>query len=181
MIAQKFVLKKQLFEYVVFKLDQWYRETNYGKPLQITKLRLQKVLFLLCAVNATKANKGLLTVFNNFVALPYGPVEMDIYEVMNGANQFKYLSFVGNDCKLVNMSEGSFTGIDASYRVMIDAAVKSLRAKKRNYLTMPIFDLVELTHQWSVWQTAQLMAGILGRKSEDMSADDICNSIVKAY
>lgn len=42
------MLKKELFEYVVYKIDQWYKEAHEGQTLQITKLRLQKIL-LACA------------------------------------------------------------------------------------------------------------------------------------
>ena len=91
--------KNDLFEYVVYKLDQWYKETHEGQTLQITKLRLQKILFLLCAVNATKKEHGLLSIFDRFVALPLGPVEMDIYEAMK-SNQFNYIRFDGDDCRV---------------------------------------------------------------------------------
>lgn len=172
--------KNDLFEYVVYKLDQWYKETHEGLTLQITKLRLQKILFLLCAVNATKDQKRLLLVFNRFAALPLGPVELDIYEAMKD-NQFSHIHFDGDDCRVGALECVSFKTIDAENRQMVDEAVVALKAKGRNYLTMPIFDLVDLTHQWSVWQTAKLVADIFGHKSETMSADDICGSIVKAY
>lgn len=172
--------KNDLFEYVVYKLDQWYKETHEGQTLQITKLRLQKILFLLCAVNATKDQKRLLLVFNRFAALPLGPVELDIYEAMKD-NQFSHIHFDGDDCRVGALERVSFKTIDAENRQMVDEAVVALKAKGRNYLTMPIFDLVDLTHQWSVWQTAKLVADIFGHKSETMSADDICGSIVKAY
>lgn len=172
--------KNDLFEYVVYKLDQWYKETHKGQTLQITKLRLQKILFLLCAVNATKDQKRLLLVFNRFAALPLGPVELDIYEAMKD-NLFSHIHFDGDDCRVGALESVSFETIDAENRHMVDEAVVALKAKGRNYLTMPIFDLVDLTHQWSVWQTAKLVADIFGHKSETMSADDICGSIVKAY
>lgn len=172
--------KNDLFEYVVYKLDQWYKETHEGQTLQITKLRLQKILFLLCAVNATKDQKRLLLVFNRFAALPLGPVELDIYEAMKD-NLFSHIHFDGDDCRVGALERVSFETIDAENRQMVDEAVVALKAKGRNYLTMPIFDLVDLTHQWSVWQTAKLVAYIFGHKSETMSADDICGSIVKAY
>lgn len=172
--------KNDLFEYVVYKLDQWYKETHEGLTLQITKLRLQKILFLLCAVNATKDQKGLLIVFDRFAALPLGPVELDIYEAMKD-NQFSHIHFDGDDCRAETLERVSFEEIDAKNRQLVDDAVVALKAKKRNYLTMPIFDLVDLTHQWSAWQTAKLVADIFGHKSEAMSAEDICGSRVKAY
>lgn len=173
-------LKYQLFEYIVFQLDRWYQETNNGKPLQITKLRLQKVLFLLCAVNATNDKKGLLTVFTNFAALPLGPVEIDIYDAMN-TNQFAHIHFNDNMCMTDEINDDTFATIDSKHKEMVDEAIAALKTKKRNYLTMPVFELVEITHQWTSWQTAKMIADIVGSKREAISADDICNSAIKAY
>ena len=174
------VLKLELFEYVVYKLDQWYRETNNGKPLQITKLRLQKVLFLLCAVNANKEKKGLLTIFTNFAALPLGPVEMDVYDAMN-SNKFVHIHFNENECVLEKMNDDTFSSIEKSYKELVDKAIIALRSKNRNYLVMPIYELVELTHLWSAWKTAQMMGEIIGRERVKISANEICDSIIKAY
>ena len=82
--------KNLIFEYLVFRLDEWkkYLEKNGFKVPAFTKLRLQKVLFLVCAWNTSNSEKKLLNIFNNFCALPYGPVEMDIYEAMRTNNVF---------------------------------------------------------------------------------------------
>ena len=46
--------KRNLFEYLVFLLDKWYREENTETPIEFTKLRLQKILFLAAATNAVE-------------------------------------------------------------------------------------------------------------------------------
>ena len=172
--------KQQLFEYIVYKLNLWNRETSNGHNLQITKLRLQKILFLLCAVNATRQQKGLLAIFNNFAALPLGPVEIDIYDAMN-QNQFPHLRFDGNDCLMNGLTAKVFAQINQVHKDLVDEAIISLKAKNRNYLTMPMFDLVDLTHQWSAWQTAKLVADIVGARRVKITTDEICNSLIKAF
>lgn len=46
---------------------------------------------------------------------------------------------------------------------------------------MPVFDLVNITHQWTVWVVAMYVANMLNSGGELMSTDDIINSSVKAY
>ena len=86
--------KNLLFEYLVFRLDEWKKKIeSTGKSVPaFTKLRLQKILFLVCAWNTTNADRKLLNVFNSFCALPYGPVEMDIYEAMKSNRAFQYIN-----------------------------------------------------------------------------------------
>ena len=87
--------KKLLFEYLVFRLDEWKKQLNNTNKILLSKLRLQKILFLVCACDATNENRRLLDVFDNFYALPYGPVEMDIYEAMKEDGSFQNIHFTG--------------------------------------------------------------------------------------
>lgn len=172
--------KNDLFEYMVYKLVQWYRETHEGQNPQLTKLRLQKVLFLLSAVNATLAEKGLLQVFNRFYAYPLGPVEIDIYNAMN-KNLFAHIRFEGTECEVEEMSDDMFLHIEEKFRTMVDEAIQSLQKFDRDYLAMPAYDLVEITHNWTAWQVARLLAKIDGDTKVRITSSDICNSLVKAF
>ena len=89
-------IKNKLFEYLVFLLEQW--KNDIQATGSFTKLRLQKILFFAVAVNATEENHPLLNVFNRFYAMPYGPVELDIYESMK-RNEFDYIKFNGIECQ----------------------------------------------------------------------------------
>lgn len=175
--------KNLLFEYLVFRLDEWkkYLEKNGFKVPAFTKLRLQKVLFLVCAWNTSNSEKKLLNIFNNFCALPYGPVEMDIYEAMRTNNVFKYIDFHGNECVYTKLEESMFNRTDCKEFKWIDEAVNEFKKEQRSYLFMPVFDLVELTHKWSVWKISMDIATILGNKKEEMSVECICNSAIKAF
>lgn len=173
--------KKLLFEYFVYLLEQWKTEIKEHSIPSFTKLRLQKLLFLACTINATVEDKRLMCVFDRFNALPYGPVELDIYNAMN-SDSFTYLSFKGNDCKFKQQPETvSFDNFDDQYIGWMDDAIKELKRKRMDYLYMPVFDIVEITHQWTAWQTAITVAELLGSKSEEMTVEDICNSNVKTY
>lgn len=178
---RKLEYKKLLFEYVVLCLCEWGKELGYQQIPDLSKLRLQKILFFVCAWNTTTENAGLLNVFNNFAALPYGPVELDIYESMCGNTPFKHIKFEGNNCKVESLSQECFIDLCQTHKDIVDAAIKQFKDSKYNYITRPVFELVEITHKWTVWQVAMSFAEMIGAKKEEMSVDDICNSTIKAF
>ena len=182
-MVNKKMNKKLLFEYLVFRLDEWKKNIeSTGKSVPaFTKLRLQKILFLVCAWNATNAERKLLNVFNNFYALPYGPVEMDVYEAMKSDKAFQYISFNGNKCVYSNLEKTLFKGDESKETKWVDDAVNVFVQDQRRYLYMPVFDLVELTHRWSAWKISMDIATILGNKKEEISVESICDSSVKAF
>lgn len=182
-MVNKKMNKNLLFEYLVFRLDEWKKNIeSTGKSVPaFTKLRLQKILFLVCAWNVTKTERKLLNVFNSFCALPYGPVEMDIYEAMKSNRAFQYISFNGNKCVYSNLEKSLFEGDDSKETKWIDEAVNFFIQDRRRYLYMPVFDLVELTHRWSAWKISMDIATILGNKKEEISVESICDSSVKAF
>lgn len=176
---QRIENKKLLFEYLVYLLEQWKQEKHPHSKEAFTKLKLQKILFLVASVNAVKDNHPLLDVFDNFYALPYGPVEIDIYEAMCN-NNFNTIRFEGNDCKH-SLNEDNFTDLDKNLKKAMSDAVQAIKGKGADYISTGPFELVEITHKWTSWQIAMQMAEMFGSKRESMSTEDIINSTVKAY
>lgn len=174
--------KKSNFEYIVYRLNDLKNEFQIQDDSIFTKLRLQKLLFLVSTINATSDDKGLLKTFDNFFALPYGPVESDIYNSMNN-NDFKNIKFNGNKCELPNLNDNVFESLPEQSKTLVNNSIEKLKEKGviKEYLKMPVFDLVNITHQWTVWQVAMSIANMLNSGSESMSTDDIINSSVKAY
>lgn len=177
--VQRIENKKLLFEYLVYLLEQWKQEKHPHSKEAFTKLKLQKILFLVASVNAKEDNHLLLDVFNNFYALPYGPVEIDIYEAMCN-NNFKAIKFEGNYCKH-SLNDDNFTVLDEKLKEAMSEAVLAIRGKGADYINTNAFELVEITHKWTSWQIAMQMAEMFGSKRESMSTEDIINSTVKAY
>lgn len=175
--------KYLIFEYLIFRLNEWklkLEKDNIKVPL-FTKLRLQKILFLVCAWKAESTNRKLLKIFNQFYALPYGPVEMDIYEAMKNRKYFHNICFDGNECIYENLDESMFVGVSKECRSLIDEAVDDFSKDHRQYLTMHVFDLVDITHRWSAWKITMDIATFLGNKKEKMSEECICRSSIKAF
>lgn len=168
--------KNLLFEYIVYRLDEWKKEIGSSKVSTFTKLRLQKILFLICAWNVSKNEPKLLSVFDRFYALPYGPVEMDVYEAMKDNSKFKHLRFDGNECVYKDFTDSMFVDLADDMKNYVDDAIKHFILEKRRYLTMPVFDLVDITHRWSVWYFSTIFANSQGRNMEKMSSESIINS-----
>lgn len=175
--------KNLVFEYLVFRLNEWklQLEKEEIKVPVFTKLRLQKILFLICAWRTESTNRKLLKIFNQFYALPYGPVEMDIYEAMKNRISFQYINFDGNECIYNNLEESMFVAVPKECRTLIDEAVDDFSKDHRQYLTMPVFDLVDITHRWSAWKITMDIATFFGNKKEKMSVECICRSSIKAF
>ncbi|PDP73025.1 type II toxin-antitoxin system antitoxin SocA domain-containing protein [Porphyromonas gingivalis] len=175
--------KKLLFEYIVYQLVLWAKAENVDKP-DFSKLRLQKILFLVSTIKATKERHGLLGIFNKFYALPYGPVESTIYDAMS-QDKFHNINFSGNNCSYTNLNEDLFTLLKDQDKKLVEESISDLKLKceggRTNHITIPVFELVEITHRWTVWQVAMSIANMLGGKSETMSTEEILNSKVKAY
>ena len=167
--------KLKCFEYLVRKWIEWYKNVSNNHDIsdaEFTRLKLQKLLFLSSAINATKDNEDLLSVFNDFYAMQYGPVESEIYNAMM-KNEFTKLSFTER-CMIV---QGDITGIeqdiDKSIVEMIDNAIIQLISRNEQLIKYPAFKLVEITHKWKSWQDAYDIANALGNGSERMLVNNI--------
>lgn len=172
--------KLHLFEYFVFQLNKWKEEVSSRDIQPFSKLQLQKLLFLTSAQNATLQNHPMLDMFNRFYALKYGPVEMDVYDAMiQGA--FDALNFGERFCSIVNEKTSFFGSIPEEQKNMVDNAISMLRRKDPSYILKNPFELVEITHGWTAWQIAMMVADMSNSKMERMSTSDICNSAQKIY
>lgn len=166
--------KKLLFEYLVNKLDEWRENIKYPTKDIFTKLRLQKILFFVCTINADEGNHKLLDVFNEFYALPYGPVEIDIYNCM-GNNSFTSIKFQGNLC-VFDAKKMEFGELDDELKEFVDSAIAGLKETDTKYLTCPVFNLVDLSHRWSAWQIAMRFAKFVGGHKAKLATEDILGS-----
>ena len=172
--------KYLLFEYLVYLLVKWGKEVRNEDKLDLSKLRLQKILFFVATIKSEENNHKLLDIFDNFYALPYGPVEIDIYDAMNN-NAFSSIKFEGNACVYDSLSDDNFISLSKGNKQMLEESVDLLMGKDFNYLSAPVFKLVEITHKWTVWEVSMKVADLLGAHRERMATTDICRSKIKAF
>lgn len=81
--------KIEAFDYMLHLFEEWRdnHETIKGKPFP--KLTAMKLLFL-AAAPKKDGGDDLLDIFDNFYAMPYGPVESDVYNAFRKTNFLRF-------------------------------------------------------------------------------------------
>jgi uncharacterized phage-associated protein len=160
----KNIIKIKAFEYVVSRLIEWYLSRNSDQDYKsdFTKLKLIKLLFFVTSAKATRSNEGLLTIFDNIWAMPYGHVESDIYDNLNQTVAYK----ISRNGLIENQIDFNsyFSGIDTE-KVFIDQSIQKLKEENPDLINYNSFELVELSHRWESWQTVFSLAKSQGKLS----------------
>lgn len=173
-----------LFEYTIFKLIEWLRAVapRMDVATHFSRLASLKFLFLVSAIKAPTYSEDtgasgwtdLLDVFGNYLAMQYGPVEMEIYTAMATKQTKNY--FFGNRVLSGTATENSFDTLPIDLKNRVDHSICTMRNVNPDIITYDPFRLVEITHKWEAWQLAISTAEWFGRRSEPMSVESIRNS-----
>lgn len=81
----KYSLKERSFEHFLDSLIDWWKQSHPNKPFEennLGKLKIMMLLFFTVAKSCNRNEDGLLKVFNNFYAMPYGHIEKDIFDLI---------------------------------------------------------------------------------------------------
>ncbi len=163
--------KIQAFEYVLFKLTQWYINdnqlvdfSNFNNKNDLSKLKVIKLHFFVSAVNSN--SNDLLSTFDKFYAMPYGHVESDVYTVLSSLMHF-IIDTKKLTIKDVNeLSEKSFEGLPVIIRHDIDNSINSLKKINSKIINYNALDLVDISHRWFSWSSMMNYAKQNNRNSE---------------
>lgn len=182
--------KKILIEYIIYKLIEWYRE-NYtrknGVDLTVeefniqendfSKLKIIKLHFFVVAVQAD--SNSLLDVFNRFYALPYGHVELDVYDaIQDGLDYFEIdnaticIKGVQSWDEASSMFSSLLVGQE-EHQSEVDRAIEKLKGINPDFINYTAFDLVELSHLWLSWRVAYKIAQGKNQKKYPIPANVI--------
>src|SRR5690606_6789434 len=88
-------------------------------------------------------------VFNNFVAMPYGHVESDIYENIK-QKQIKNIIINNSHSKILDSF--SIDSYSNELKNKIDDSFEMILKANPNLIKYSSFDLVDLSHSWYSWQ-----------------------------
>ncbi len=169
---EKIERKKKCFEYIVTQLKVWNKEVvGTDSMVSFTRLKLHKLLFLISSITALPEDKKVLQIFDNFYAMPYGPVESDIYNEMV-RDSFTALSFSERSVNF--KKEFDVDNFDNNDKKLIDEAIAELKKENINLVQYQASTLVDITHKWSSWKYAIEIADALGKGSERMDIESIC-------
>ena len=147
--------KIEIFETIVHKLKDWFMEENnmvsiadFNDNNDFSILKLIKLHFFVTAINSNEDNT-LINEFD-FFAMPYGPVETDIY------NQIK-VSCVFSNFSIDNF-KANFTGEFPRFEITqekidsINNAILIIKKIDPSFINADAGTLVELTHKWNSWK-----------------------------
>lgn len=167
------------FEYLVYRLTEWYKETTpitENMTSHFSRLSVLKLLFLTAAIKDDTIDdvnkKDLLGTFNKFCAMQYGPVEIDVYSaIVNDTLSIYRLS--NKSIEVKRDVDQAFNNLSNALRQSIDNAIHILRSKNANIIRYNATQLVNITHKWQSWQNAMWLANISGNRQSPMTIDSI--------
>lgn len=167
--------KIQTFEYAIYKMIEWFKQVVSPKEedwkYHFSRLASLKLLFFISALKTdADPNSDMLDIFDNFCAMQYGPVEVDIYSAIV-AQKTKFYSF-GNR-ELTIKAETVFGTMDRENKTRVDRAISKLREINPKLISCQSSQLVNITHKWDAWQIAMATAQLYGKGSEPMSKESI--------
>lgn len=148
------------FEYILNKLEEWHIEA-FGSfsPNNLSQLKVFKLHFFICAVSSKDKETSLLEVFNNFHALPFGPVESTVY---NSTKDLKYYRLTKRE---LIKKEPFQAEINPEIAKKIDYSVNVLKQINFKLIQFSAFELVNLSHDFISWKRTYNFAQRLNRNS----------------
>lgn len=149
------------FEYLVTQMMKW----NGSETSSFTRLKALKLLFFVATVK-DEFGHDLLDVFDNFYALPNGPVESDVYNCIT-ADRLSYYSFMSFSVSSKKTYDED--GIKPKLKEKLDLSLNRLLSINPSIFKYSAEDLVALSHYWTVWKNSITIANIFGKGSYKMS------------
>jgi uncharacterized phage-associated protein len=148
-------LKTLVFEYFISEiLRQSDSNSLFENDLSI--LKTQKLLFLLVVAEIDGGSSFLIdNVFNNFIAMPFGPVEVDVYYF---CKKEKLNSLVINDKYTRPKNGGDVAFLPFKYKGYADNAVQQLLKRNPKIFTLKSITLVEITQMYNCWKKSYAKA-----------------------
>ncbi len=148
------------FEYVVFRLLEWYSEkcvTGGSCKNDFSILKCLKLLFFVTAANTYKGKRSLLLeeVFSDYYAMPFGHVESAVYEILRNQPELLECYVIDNQCTTVKDLDSTLNlpkKLDSELKEEIDSSIRYLKSQNQALVCLSAFDLVDLSHHWYSWQ-----------------------------
>jgi len=165
--------KARYFEYVLKALLDWYAEKAGNDTNDFNILKSIKLLFFVSAAGGNKEENQLIEqVFDNFVAMPYGHVESDVYdEIKLNQGHLEFFQIDNNRTRTHQTFHSH--DLDPLITNQIDRAVNFLFVANPGLVHMSSFDLVNLSHAWYSWQKYYALAVQQGQRSIAIPAEVI--------
>lgn len=165
-------MKKQAFEYVIYKLIEWFKTENniqsnetFNLSNDLTKLKIIKLHFFTSAIDSNK--NSLLNLFDNFYAMPFGHVESDLYNSIEQLDRYTITkSSLLIKREYLNNLTNTFNDVSEIYKQEIDTAIEDLKQENSKIIDLQALDLVDISHNYFSWKCMFNIARANNRYSE---------------
>ncbi|MHC5310955.1 hypothetical protein ACYSNM_12995 [Myroides sp. LJL116] len=134
-----------LTRYILKLLFDWYVEENNTQDNDLTVLKTLKLFFLLGTIDTEEENNLISFGFDQYSALPLGPVEMEVYNDF----QENLRDVVTREGLIIQNLE--YHEIDFTDKELIESLVSKLKLQNKRLISASASYLVNLTHKYSSW------------------------------
>lgn len=154
--------KIEVFEEILFHLNEWYKEQNPNKENDLSILKTMKLLFF---VSGADAKSHLFDVFDKFQAWQYGHVEADIYNAYSErSGNFDNFTLDRNSL----IFEEGYKPEGSSLSEKIKENIQILKDKNPDLISYEAFRLVDISHSYLSWD---IYYNKLNKRYEDMETE----------
>ncbi|MFJ1438149.1 hypothetical protein ACILPE_00235 [Capnocytophaga canimorsus] len=154
-------IKIQVFEEILYHLNEWHKEQNPGKENDLSILKVMKLLFF---VSGADSENHLFDVFDKFQAWQYGHVEAEIYDYYyKNEGRFENLTL---NRKTTDFSNTAI--INSNFSQKISKNVNKLKEENIDLISYEAFRLVDISHSYISWD---FYYNKLNKPYQDISED----------
>ena len=174
--------KRALYEYMLKGFVDWFCQRKgigldeFKDKNDLSKLKIVKLTFFTSAIKFGRNEEfDLLDVFNNFHAMPLGPIESDLLDAHN-RGELKHFEVDNKHLEIVGGVEGlskSFSMLADDQKALIDAAIQELKKVNPRMIEYYPMQLVDISHEWSCWKYQFQIAKLKGKLSDKIPVERI--------
>lgn len=164
-------------KYILNHFSEWYEE-SVGNSIRndLSILKTLKLIFLLSTINSNKNKQNLLDFGFEFTAMPYGPVEKEIY---NFYREGKISNLIGIDgLNFLEVKNQNFDSLPEDLKTVIDTNISLLKNNNYYLISKSASYLVDLTHLYSSWENNYKKGLKENKFARDIPTEEIKKDIV---
>lgn len=151
--------KQQAFVFFCKQLYDWYSVDHNPERNDLSVLKVLKLLFFVSAYKR-KDGEDLLDIFDKFQAMPYGPVELDIYTELSSINSQNSIRLTREFMRVAESID--FREFNQIYLNKVQLSIFEFKEKFPEMISFDAFRLVNISHQWNSWTKSYNMACLKG-------------------
>lgn len=149
------------FEFMMDELVAWVIKLGGDPKTELNLLKVIKLNFFIAAASSSEGEKGLLEVFDNFHAMPYGHVESSVYDAVKGIPGLSKYSLKGGS---IEWNQNSIH-LDILSQNRIKDSILKIRSIDDKFVLKSGAYLVDLSHTWHSWRLFYSLAKSMDKKS----------------